>query len=172
MIRQKKVKKKLIGPFLIGAALASVWLLQSPAGAAVPAPPSIEDLAWMAGNWVSEGAIRTEESWTPPGGGTLIGMGRTIRGGKTIFFEYLRIESRADGIYYVAHPKARPGTDFRLTHLEAGKAVFENPAHDFPKRITYRLEADGTLVARVEGDARSAEPPQDIRYRRVREPGP
>jgi hypothetical protein len=32
-----------------------------------------------------------------------------------------------------------------------GKAVFENPQHDFPQRIIYRLEKDGSLAAAIEG---------------------
>jgi len=47
--------------------------------------------------------------------------------------------------------------------------MFENPAHDFPKRITYRLQPDGTLVTRVEGDATSTEPPQEVRLRKTAE---
>ncbi len=82
----------------------------------------------------------------------MIGMGRTIAGGKTVEFEYLRLEQRGDGIYYVAHPKARsPGTDFKLTRLSAQEAVFENPQHDFPKRIIYRKNADGSLTASIDG---------------------
>ena len=31
------------------------------------------------------------------------------------------------------------------------QAVFENPNHDFPRRVSYRLNADGSLTARIEG---------------------
>jgi hypothetical protein len=82
----------------------------------------------------------------------MIGMGRTVAGDKTVEFEYLRLEQRADGIYYVAHPKARyPGTDFKLTRVSATEAVFENPQHDFPKRIIYRKGEDDSLTASVDG---------------------
>lgn len=82
-----------------------------------------------------------------------MGLSRSVVGEKTTEFEYLRIEQRADGdIYYVAHPKARcPGTDFKLTRSSATEAVFENPAHDFPKRITYRKTGDDTLTASIDG---------------------
>src|SRR5262245_48725352 len=115
---------------------------------------SITDLAWIAGDWqtAAGGRSQVEEHWTQPAGGTMIGMGRTIGGGKTVEFEYLRLEQRADAIYYVAHPKARsPGTDFKLTRLTAQEAVFENPQHDFPKRIIYRQNADGSLTASIDG---------------------
>ena len=29
--------------------------------------------------------------------------------------------------------------------------MFENPKHDFPQKITYKLNADGTVTAWVEG---------------------
>jgi hypothetical protein len=115
---------------------------------------AIADLAWIAGDWqtAAGGRSQVEEHWTQPAGRTMIGMGRTIAGGKTTEFEYLRLEQRADAIYYVAHPKARsPGTDFKLTRVSAQEAVFENPQHDFPKRIIYRKNVDGSLTASIDG---------------------
>jgi hypothetical protein len=82
----------------------------------------------------------------------MMGMSRTVAGDMTVEFEYLRIEQRGDGLYYVAHPKARcPGTDFKLTRASATEAVFENPQHDFPKRIIYRKGADDSLTASIDG---------------------
>jgi len=82
----------------------------------------------------------------------MMGMSRTVVGEKTVEFEYLRIEQRTDGIYYVAHPKARcPATDFKLTRASATEAVFENPQHDFPKRIIYRKNGDDSLTASIDG---------------------
>ena len=115
---------------------------------------TINDLSWISGDWQTPpgGRAQIEEHWTQPGGASMIGMSRTIAGNKTAEFEYLRIEQRADGIYYVAHPKARcPGTDFKLTRLTAQEAVFENPQHDFPKRIIYRKTAADALTASIDG---------------------
>ena len=81
----------------------------------------------------------------------MMGVSRTVAGGKTVEFEYLRIEERTDGIYYVAHPNARtPGTDFKLTRVTTDTVTFENPKHDFPKRVTYKKNADGSLTASVD----------------------
>ena len=115
--------------------------------------PTLADLAWMSGSWETApgGTRQIEEHWTAAAGATMMGMSRTVAGEKTVEFEYLRIEQRADGIYYVAHPKARcPGTDFKLTRASATEAVFENPQHDFPKRIIYRKGADDSLTANVD----------------------
>ncbi len=115
---------------------------------------SIADLGWIAGDWQtpSGGRAQIEEHWTQPGGGTMMGVSRTIAGGRTVEFEFIRLEERSGDIFYVAHPKARcPGTDFKLTSLTPQAATFENPQHDFPKRIIYRKNADGSLTASIDG---------------------
>jgi Domain of unknown function (DUF6265) len=149
-------------PNLIAApVLACAFLLAFPAAAYSQAPTteparSISELAWIAGDWQTApgGRAQMEEHWTQPAGGTMIGMGRTLAGGKTVGFEFLRLEQRADGIYYVAHPNARaPGTDFKLSRLAAQEAIFENPRHDFPKRILYRKNSDGSLTASIDAGA-------------------
>ncbi len=118
------------------------------------ATQSLSDISWIAGDWQTPpgGRRQIEEHWTAVAGATMMGVSRTVAGDKTVEFEYLRIEQRADGIYYVAHPKARcPGTDFKLTRATASEAVFENPQHDFPKRIIYRKTADDGLTASIDG---------------------
>jgi hypothetical protein len=130
---------------MLKSALVILFMLQT---------PTLADLAWIAGGWQSAPGEKrqSEEHWTIAAGATMMGMSRTVVGEKTVEFEYLRIEQRADGIYYVAHPKARcPGTDFKLTRASANEAVFENPQHDFPKRIIYRKGADDSLTASVDG---------------------
>jgi hypothetical protein len=114
--------------------------------------PTLADLSWISGDWQTApgGRRQIEEHWTAVAGGSMMGVSRTIAGDKTVEFEYLRIEQRADGIHYVAHPKARcPGTDFKLTSGSATEAIFENPQHDFPKRIIYR-KTEGGLTASID----------------------
>ena len=116
------------------------------------AAPTIAELAWMSGDWQTAkgGRAQIEEHWTLPAGGTMLGMGRTIVGDKTVEFEFLRIEQRVDGIYDVASPNGGPTTDFKLTRLVGHEAIFENPEHDFPKRVIYRKKSDGSLVASID----------------------
>jgi hypothetical protein len=119
-----------------------------------PQTPTLADISWLSGDWQSEpgGKTQIDEHWTTVAGASMFGMSRTVAGEKTVEFEYLRIEQRADGIYYVAHPKARcPGTDFKLTRASATEAVFENPQHDFPKRIIYRKTGADALTASIDG---------------------
>ena len=115
---------------------------------------TLADISWIAGDWQTApgGRAQIEEHWTQVGGASMMGMSRTVAGEKTVEFEYLRIEQRADGIYYVAYPKARcPGTDFKLTRASATEVVFENPQHDFPKRIIYRKSEGDSLTASIDG---------------------
>jgi len=129
----------------------------------------LNQLAWLAGGWeTSEGPRYVEEHWTRPSGRTMIGMGRTVAGDQTVSFEYLRIEGRADGIYYVAQPQGRPPVDFRLARLTASEAVFDNPGHsDHLQHIIYRRESDDSIVARIEGASNGKSFAQDFRYRRI-----
>lgn len=125
--------------------LALVWfLLQA-------SPQGVDQLAFMAGSWGSApGGVETEEHWTSPKAGSLLGMNRTVKGGKTVAFEFLRIEARPDGVFYLASPGGRPATPFRLKETSKDKAVFENPEHDLPQRILYWRDG-ANLCARIEG---------------------
>lgn len=141
---------------LVAIALTTMFKVhlnaQSPATPSPSTLHTISELGWMSGHWQTApgGRAQIEEHWTQPAGASMLGMSRTVIGIRTLEFEYLRLEQRADGIYYVAHPKARcPGTEFKLTSVTTNGAVFENPAHDFPKRIIYRKTAAG-LVANID----------------------
>ena len=134
---------------------------------AAQASDSVSDLSWMVGAWEARlGQAQVEEHWIAPRGGTLLGVSRTVAGEKTVAFEFLRIETRSDGIYYVAHPNARPGTDFKLTRVLNRTAVFENPRHDHPKLIRYQLVSEGSLQVRIEGDEEGKHVIQDFDFKR------
>jgi hypothetical protein len=127
-------------------------LYVSYAGSAGAAGPGVESLAWIAGAWEGDdGRVQMEEHWLAPKGGTMLGLHRDVASGRTVGFEFLRIETQGDGIVYVASPQGRPGTPFRLVESGPKRAVFENPEHDFPQRILYWLDAEGALHARIEG---------------------
>jgi len=119
--------------------------------------PTVESLAWMAGAWQGRDADGTEmeETWLAPKGGTLLGLHRDVAGGRTVSFEFLRIAAEAEGVVYSASPHGKPPTPFKLAEAGARRAVFANPAHDFPKRILYWIDDAGAMHARIEGDGPS-----------------
>jgi uncharacterized protein DUF6265 len=113
---------------------------------------TVDDLAFVSGCWRLESNGRTiEEHWLAPAGGSLIGVGRTVSGGKTVEYEFLQIRETADGLTYIAKPSGQAEASFPLVSHSVDEVVFENPTHDFPQRIRYRRAGPDALHARIEG---------------------
>lgn len=134
----------------------TISLFRHPKDIALPKPAkaAMSDVQWLAATWVGtkKGATSTttfEERWSPPLGGAMLAVSRTVSRDKMVAFEYLRIVERDGGLVYIAQPGGRPPTEFVLTELDKTRAVFENPRHDSPQRITYELSAEGRLTASI-----------------------
>jgi hypothetical protein len=121
----------------------------------------------MAGSWggPSSGAD-VEEVWLAPKGGLMLGIGRTVKDGKAVDFEFMRIEQKGDSLVYLASPRGRPETPFPLASLDASTAVFES-ALEFPRRVVYRANPDGTLTARIEGTRNGQPAAREWTWRRA-----
>ena len=128
-------------------------LLLATCGGVGFAAPQVTDLAWLAGCWARQDAEPgSVEVWLEPAGGVMLGMSRTVRGGRTVEHEFLEIREVEPGaLGYVAHPSGQAGATFKLLRTGDREVVFENLAHDFPQRILYRRTGD-ELAARVEGE--------------------
>lgn len=139
-------------PLAAVAMLLAAWTAAQAAVTTDKKDPSVAMLSWLAGCWESaRGERRVEEQWMTPGGGTMLGMSRTVVGGRTIEFEFMQIREERERLVFTARPSGQEEASFASIELTVSKVVFENPAHDFPQRILYRLEPDGSLVARIEG---------------------
>lgn len=114
--------------------------------------------AFMAGSWGgTQNGTLSEEHWTAPAGGIMLGMHRDIKGDRSSF-EFMRIEQRGEDLVLVAQPRGGTATEFTYTGGDSQMVVFENPEHDYPKRITYLLDSDGNLVAKIDGGPHSRAP--------------
>ncbi|MBC8064376.1 MAG: hypothetical protein H7Y17_06070 [Chlorobia bacterium] len=132
----------------------SVGLFRHPLDIPMPTPAkaTIGDLAWISGNWAGTRSTGSsfEERWSPPKGGAMLATSRSVNAsGKMFAFEFLRIVERDGGLVYIAQPNGATPTEFVMTEFSAKKAVFENPRHDYPKRIVYELSAEGGLTATI-----------------------
>lgn len=117
---------------------------------ATPIEGAIADLAWLTGAWVGTRNGRSiEERWSPPLGGAMLGVSRTVREEKMVGFEYLRIVEREGSLVYIAQPGGEPPTEFVLTELAEGRVVFKNPLHGFPQRIVYERTGEDGMTARI-----------------------
>lgn len=136
--------------------------------------PSLQAAAWLAGDWVLvEGTRCTEEHWTAPSATLMLGMSRSLAAGRTASFEFMRIESRGDGVFFVAQPGGRPPVDFKLSGELGNELVFLNPGHaDHLTRVVYRRLTADTILARVEGADVGKPFAVDYAYRRAGNAGP
>jgi len=131
-----------------------------PAGPKAPDEGPLAALAWLEGCW--KGSVNQREfreHWMPLRGNLLIGISHMVMQARTQGFEYLRLESRPDGIYYVAAPSGKAESAFRMTEQTFDRAegrddqifTFVNPAQEFPQKISYRRGSEGWLYAVVSG---------------------
>ena len=121
-----------------------------------PVAGDVGQLSWLSGAWVERKADGgwTEEYWTPVRGGMMIGAGLNGTGESLRNFEQMRIETAKDGaVAFVAMPGGGRAVRFPLVKQTAGEVVFENAAHDFPQRVSYRREGRTVIgaVSRLDG---------------------
>jgi Domain of unknown function (DUF6265) len=127
----------------------------------------VDRLSWLSGCWTQPRANGlVEEQWMTPRGGSMLGMSRTVVGGKTAEFEFLRIAVVDGTLAYVAKPSGQAEAAFPVKSLEDAVVVFENLSHDFPQRIIYRRNADATITARIEGTVKGEARGHDFPYKR------
>lgn len=130
--------------------------------------PDMRVLAWISGCWEnSQGISTVEERWTKLAGESMLGVSRTVKAGKTVAYEFIRIMKQGDDIYYVACPSGQKEAQFKLAKWSEHDATFENPDHDFPQRIVYRKMEDGSLHARIEGTSKGKERGVDFHFQRI-----
>jgi hypothetical protein len=128
---------------------------------------TIDRVAWMHGCWqMTTPQSIVEEQWLAPRGGTMIGVGRTVRGGRTTDYEFVVLKEQNGSLAYEAHPAGQPSTVFVASEATADSVVFENAAHDFPQRVGYR-RADSGLAAWIEGTQNGKTRRIDFTYARV-----
>lgn len=129
----------------------------------------LERLGWLAGCWAAEkGEAGSVEHWLPLAGGTMLGIGRTVRNGRTVEHEFMQIRLNAEGQpVFIAQPSRQKEATFVATSIGERAVTFENPAHDFPQRVIYRAVGESGLAARIEGQRNGTTRGIDFPMRRV-----
>ena len=129
-----------------------------------------DQLGWMQGCWQVNGTeAGSVEQWTSAAGGSMLGLSRTVKGGKTTEFEFVQIREIAPGkLAFIAQPSGKPPTTFPLLRQDGKLVVFEQKAHDFPQRVMYRPDGEQAMVARIEGVIKGELEAIDFPMKRVR----
>jgi len=152
---------------MILAMLAAAATATAPATAADPAA-DVAKLSWMAGSWIQDkDGTTVRETWLPPLGGAMAGVGQTNRPGKAPYIEFTKISAEPAGATFSAMLPGQRPTPFVLLPGKDGEAVFENKGHDFPQRVIYR-RCGKELCARIEGMVDGRLNYNEWRYRRLK----
>ena len=119
------------------------------------------DLSWMTlGPWqtdVDSAGCLSVETWQRVDDTHLSGQSIALCAGQGTVArpsEEFTLEERAEGIYYLTPREGREPTELRLTDVDATHFVADNPARDFPARISYRLIDEAHIESIVCGHGR------------------
>ena len=118
----------------------------------LPGPLAAQDKGglpgWMSGSWIEvRGDSWTEEYWTPPRAGLMLGAGRNGKGKQLLGWEATRIATDDAGkVAFIAMPQGGPATTFALESSDANRISFTNPGHDYPQRVRYWREGEGLMA--------------------------
>lgn len=127
---------------------ALLVLLMCPVLAAAEECDSLEAASWLLGHWETERGAT--ESWSRVSDDTFEGHGFDGRSHET-----LRLVEMSGAVFFIAKvPHNEMPTSFRLTSCSDDTLVFENPAHDFPRRLEYRRQYDALQVIVSDGGER------------------
>ena len=133
------------------------------------------DLAWMVGRWVGEhDDDRTEEWWSEPHAGMMLGMFRWHRDGEPRFYELMAMEP--DGarlVFRIKHfatglvgwEEKDDAVTLDLVHCDEDQAIFLKRGEE--RWMVYHLEASsGQLMAWFETVATPHVAGDEFRYKR------
>ncbi len=116
---------------------------------------NISQFNWLSGSWEmkdTDGIVT--EQWKLVNDSLMEGSSDFIKGDSTIPFEIIKLFRRNNDFIYEAKAagqnKELP-VEFKLTSFSDSGFVAENPQHNFPKRITYRLIKKDSINAFVDG---------------------
>jgi hypothetical protein len=123
----------------------------------------------LEGTWkmvTKRGAIY--EEWKKIDKHYLQNKGYMVKGNDTIINERVALTNTKEGVFYtstVEDHNNKQSIAFKMTRADENMFVFENPEHDFPKRIVYKFVTADSLHAFID-DGTDAGKKQNFYYKR------
>lgn len=134
---------------------------------------SLKDLDWLTGCWVNidkyENADeQVVEHWLRPSMDTMLGIGQTTKFKMTKSYEFMRIYQGNKGeIYFAAKLPGQDEVSFKFIGGRVDEFIFENKEHDFPQRVIYLKNKDGSMTGTIEGKRNGQEKSLSIPMKRT-----
>lgn len=115
----------------------------------------LDKLGWLEGTWVNQTLTRKSvEVWQKQKDHTYLVNSWLLEGTDTIFSESIQVKPSGRDITYavtLAGQQKDGPIIFKLAENTGSKAVFENPEHDFPRKISYTFQPDSAVKVELEG---------------------
>jgi hypothetical protein len=135
-------------------------------------PETVNRLSWLNGNWqMNDKDGITTEQWQQVNDSLMIGKSDFIKGDSVIPFETIKFFRKDTAFFYEAKAAGQNNelpVAFKITSLNDSSFIAENPAHDFPKRISYRLVSKDSVHAFIDGGAAMPYKRTDFYYTRIK----
>jgi HD-GYP domain-containing protein (c-di-GMP phosphodiesterase class II) len=111
---------------------------------------------WMLGEWEKTDSLGSlKEIWERIDDSTFVGFSYYIQNKKdTVHYEQVELMQDGEHLIYKSTVKGENNNlpvPFQMTKDEDSLLVFENPKHDYPQKIQYKLYKNGSLIATVSG---------------------
>jgi hypothetical protein len=132
----------------------------------------IEKANWLIGEWKNNSETeKVTEIWEKENDSVYAGKSYSLHNADTTSSERIRLEEHGDKLFYipvVKNQNAGEVVKFTLVSWKANQLTFENPAHDFPQKISYSLITNDSLFAEISGMYKGKQQSEKFPMHRVR----
>lgn len=131
-----------------------------------------DQLKQLEGCWQRTGTSVPEfEEWKIRDSFSMVGRMYKVKEGDTLVSEEILLIKKQQQVFYQAKTFNQPEQErvsFRLTGYQNGSYFFENPKHDFPRRIVYSFKGLDSLHAWIDAGVDKASDRVDFYFKRVK----
>ena len=112
-------KRPMMFSVLMILAVVAASLAQKPA----QKNASLEDVSWLSGCWEGrQGQAIVEEIWSKLGGGSMLGLGRTVKDHRTVSFEFMQFREENCSLVFLPQPQGGNAGSFSFEGFLSRKA--------------------------------------------------
>lgn len=121
----------------------------------------LNKMEWLVGNWeqkLPDGLV--SESWIKENDSTFTGKSYFTKEEDTIHLESIVLTQKDDELLYIPTVSGQNNDEpvtFKMKSDIENSFSFENPTHDYPKKITYKKVSDTSLIATISGKQQGKE---------------